>query len=477
MNFALIAYILGLVLDIEAGCMVLPLICSLIYRENNAAMWIICILICLCLGLPLSLKRPKNRNLFAKEGFSVVALSWMVISIFGALPFFLSKSIPNFIDSVFEITSGFTTTGASILNNIEALPHSILFWRSFSHWIGGMGVLVFLVALLPKSGGDNMYLVRAESPGPSVSKLVPKVGVSAKLLYMIYIGITALEVIFLLFGGTSLFESLTMAFGTAGTGGFAVKNTSIAGYSPYIQWVVTVFMVLFGVDFAVHYILIIKRFKESPSDEVKVYLTIILVAATLIILNCSKLYPSISETIRHGFFQTASIITTTGFSTVDFDKWPEFSKAILVTLMFVGACAGSTGGGIKVSRIVILFKSIIKQIQISAHPNRTIKLSMDGRPVEHETLRAINVFLVSYIMIFVVSLLIISLDNFNYTTNFTAVAATMNNIGPGLDKVGPAHNFAEYSYLSKIVLISDMLIGRLEIFPFLILFSRKTWKK
>ncbi|MBO4896812.1 MAG: TrkH family potassium uptake protein [Clostridia bacterium] len=477
MNFALIAYILGLVLDIEAGCMVLPLICSLIYKENTASMWIICIAVCLCLGLPLSLKRPKNRNLFAKEGFAVVALSWIVISIFGAIPFFISKSIPNFIDAVFEIASGFTTTGASILYDIEALPHSILFWRSFSHWIGGMGVLVFLVALLPKSGGDNMYLVRAESPGPSVSKLVPKVGVSAKLLYIIYVGITALEVVFLLFGGTSLFESLTMAFGTAGTGGFAVKNTSIAGYSPYIQWVITVFMILFGVDFAVHYILIKKRFKESPSEEVKVYLTIILAAATLIIINCSKIYPSISETIRHGFFQTASIITTTGFSTADFDKWPEFSKAILVALMFIGACAGSTGGGIKVSRIVILFKSIIKQIQISAHPNRTIKLSMDGRPVEHETLRAVNVFIAAYILIFVVSVLIISLDNFNFTTNYTAVAATINNIGPGLDKVGPAHNFAEYSNLSKIVLIGDMLIGRLEIFPFLILFSRKTWKK
>ena len=477
MNFALIAYILGLVLDIEAGCMVLPLLCSLIYREDTEIMWIICIAICLFLGLLLTVKRPKSRNLFAKEGFAVVALSWMVISIFGAVPFFIRGYIPNYIDAVFEIASGFTTTGASVLNDIEALPHSILLWRSFSHWIGGMGVLVFLVALLPKSGGENMYLVRAESPGPAVSKLVPKVGVTAKLLYMIYIGITVLEIIFLLFGGASLFESLTMAFGTAGTGGFAVKNTSIAEYSPYIQWVITIFMILFGIDFSVHYIFIKKKFRESPSEEVKVYLTLILVSATLIIINCSHLYPSIADTIRHGFFQTASIITTTGFTTADFDKWPEFSKAILVTLMFVGACAGSTGGGIKVSRIVILFKSIIKQIQISAHPNRTIKLSMDGRPVEHETIRAINVFIAAYILIFVVSMLIISLDNFDFTTNFTAVAATINNIGPGLSKVGPVHNFAQYSNLSKIVLIGDMLIGRLEIFPFLILFSRKTWQK
>ena len=478
MNFSLIGYILGLVLDIEAGCMLLPLLCSFIYAENSSVIWIFCIGICLLFGLPLSLKKPKRTNMFAKEGFAVVAFSWIVISIFGAVPFYIFGFMPNFTDAVFEVASGFTTTGASVLNNIEALPHSLLLWRSFTHWIGGMGVLVFLVALLPRSGGENMYLVRAESPGPSVSKLVPKVGVSAKILYLIYIGITALEIVLLLFGGASLFDAATIAFGTAGTGGFAVKNTSIAEYSPYIQWITTVFMILFGVDFSVHYLLLKNSFKlSSITEEVKIYLLIIFVAATLIFINCKPQYISIGAGIRHSLFQTASIMTTTGFSTVDFDLWPEFSKAILVALMFIGACAGSTGGGIKVSRVVILFKSIVKQIQISVHPNRTIKLTMDSKPVEHETIRAINVFLASYILIFVVSLLIISLDNFDFTSNFTAVAATINNIGPGLSMVGPAHNFSHYSNLSKIVLIADMLVGRLEIFPLLILFSRRTWQK
>ncbi len=479
MNYRVISYIVGWVLKIEAGCMLLPLICAALYGEREMIpVLIFSIVLSLFVGILLSFRSPKRKNMFAKEGFITVALCWIVMSIFGAIPFFASGYIPNFIDALFETASGFSTTGASILTDVEALPKSLLFWRSFTHWIGGMGVLVFLVALLPLSGGDNMYLVKAESPGPSVSKLVPKVRSTAKILYLIYLGFTVLEIILLLCGGMSLFESLTLSFGTAGTGGFGVRNSGIADYTAYQQWVITIFMIIFGVDFSIYYLILVRKFRSAiGSVEVRTYLLIVLLSILTIAVNCRNLYAGLGDNIRHSAFTVGAIITTTGYSTVDFDMWPQLSKTILVGLMFIGACAGSTGGGIKVSRIIILFKSILKEIKIAAHPNRTVKITMNKRLVEHETVRAVNVYMAAYIAIFAVSMLVISLDNFDFTTNFTAIVATLNNIGPGLAKVGPTQNFSIFSGLSKIVMTFDMIIGRLEIFPILILFSRHTWKR
>lgn len=478
MNIRIISYIIGWVLNCEAACLLLPLVCAFIYDEPCAMVFAMCIALCLLAGVALTFKPPAKRSMYSREGFITVALSWIVISLFGALPFYFSGYIKNFIDAVFETVSGFTTTGASILTDVEVLPKSLLFWRSFTHWIGGMGVLVFLVAILPLSGGDNFHLIRAESPGPSVSKLVPKVGASAKILYGIYILLTVIQTVLMLLGGLSLFEALTLTFGTAGTGGFAILNSGLATYSPYIQNVVTVFMIMFGIDFTVYYLILIGKLRLSTlSDEVKAYLGIIFTAIVIISINCRSLFSGVSELVRHVAFQVGSIITTTGYSTTDFDKWPELSKTILVLLMLIGACAGSTGGGIKVSRIMILIKSIAKEIKIAAHPKSTHKITMNKRPVEHETIRAVNVFIASYLLIFVASVLIISIDNNDFTTNFTAVAATINNIGPGLAKVGPTANFSLYSPLSTVVLTFDMLVGRLEIFPMLMLFSPYTWRK
>jgi len=478
LNHRIITYTLGWVLNIEGVCLLLPLICSLIYKDSCSLLFLLCAGLCLVCGVALSLRQPKKKAMYAKEGFVIVALSWIVMSIFGALPFYLSGYIPNYIDALFETVSGFTTTGASVLSDVEALPKSLLFWRSFTHWIGGMGVLVFLVAILPLSGGGNMHLIKAESPGPAVSKLVPKVKSSAKILYGIYIIFTLLEVIFLLFGGMTLFEAFTLSFGTAGTGGFGLLNSSIGEYSSYVQIVITVFMIIFGIDFSLYYLILLRRFKTAvKSEELRAYIGIIALSVILITVNCRGLYESLFEAVKHSAFQVSSIITTTGFSTVDFDLWPSFSKTILVMLMFCGACAGSTGGGIKVSRLLILFKSICREIRIAAHPRMTKKITVNGRVVEHETVRNINVFLAVYIVIFFASLLIISLDNFGFTTNFTAVAAAFNNIGPGLAEVGPTRNFSLYSPLSTLILTFDMLAGRLEIFPLLVMLSPYTWKK
>ena len=471
MNYRIVLHTLGWVLIIEAACMVLPLICALLYAEPAFLSFIICIAICLIAGVSLVCIKSNNQNMYSREGFTIVALSWIFMSMFGALPFVFSGSVKSFIDAFFETVSGFTTTGASVISDVEVLPKSILFWRSFTHWIGGMGVIVFLVAILPLSGGRNMHLVKAESPGPSVGKLVPRVKSTAKILYLIYLGITIVVSALLVFGDMNLFEALTTAFGTVGTGGFGIRNSSMADFSSYSQIVVTVFMIVCGVNFSVYYLILIGRFKLAlRSSELWAYLLIILSAIVLITLNSGA-------GVKHAAFQVGSIITTTGFATVDFNKWPEFSKAILVLLMFIGASAGSTGGGIKVSRIMILIKSIVKEIKISAHPNSTHKVKLDGRTLEHETLRGANVFMVSYLVIFVFSVLAISIDNMDFATNFTAVAATINNIGPGLSGVGPTSNFGAYSTLSKIVLSMDMLIGRLEIFPILVLFSPYAWKK
>lgn len=478
MNYKIIINTLGWVLIVEAAALVLPLICALVFKEPCAVTFVICIFICAILGALCTIPTIKDRTIFSKEGFITVALSWIVMSVFGSLPFVISGCIPNFVDALFETVSGFTTTGASILTDIEALPKSMLFWRSFTHFIGGMGVLVFLVAILPLSGGNNLYLIKAESPGPSVSKLVPKIRQTAKILYIIYIILTVIEIILLKAGGLDMFSSLTLSFGTAGTGGFGVLNSGLSEYSAYTQNVITVFMILFGIDFSVYYMLLLGKFRSVlRSEELRAYIGIIFLSVLIITFNIRPLFNGLSETVRHAAFQVAALITTTGYSTQDFDIWPELSKTILVTLMFIGASAGSTGGGIKVSRIIIFVKSIFKEVKIAAHPKSTHKVTMNGRPVEHTVIRAVNVYMAAYIVIYVISILIISIDNMDYTTNFTAIVATLNNIGPGLSKVGPTQNFSAFSALSKIVLSMDMLIGRLEIFPILVLFSPSAWRK
>lgn len=479
MNYKVITYILGWVLKIEAACMLLPLIFSAVYYETSSVYaFVICASVCMAVGTLLTLKQPENKSMYSREGYVTVALSWITISIFGAFPFVLSGSIPNYIDALFETASGFTTTGASILTDVEVLPKGILLWRSLTHWLGGMGVLVFLVAILPLSGSNNFHLVKAESPGPSVSKLVPKIKSTAKLLYVIYIVFTVCEAVLLLFGGLSLFESLALTFGTVGTGGFAILNSGLAEYSPYVQIVITVFMFMCGIDFSLYHLIYLKKAKSLlNSDELKAYVSIIFISVALIFINCRTLFTGIGEGLRHVFFQVVSLMTSTGYSTTDFDLWPQFSKTILIILMFIGACAGSTGGGIKMSRILILLKSIVKEVKIGAHPKSTMKIKMNGRVVEHETVRAVNVFIAAYFSIFAASLLIISIDNFDFTTCFSSVVTTLGNMGPGFSLVGPTRNFSIYSPISKIVLTLNMMIGRLEIFPILILFSPYTWKK
>lgn len=477
MNYTIILNILGYVLKFESGFLLLPFLVGMIYHEKGSFAFLFVAFLCFTLGCLLCHKKSNAKSLYTKEGFVVVALSWIVMSIFGALPFVLTKDIPSYIDALFETISGFTTTGASILTNVEDLSYASLFWRSFTHWIGGMGVFVFIMAILPLMGGSTMYLMKAESPGPSVSKLVPHVKDTAKILYGIYIVMTVLEIILLILNGMPIFDSLCTSFGTVGTGGFGIRNDSMTSYSPTLQNIVTTFMILSGINYAVYFYLITRKVKEAfHVDEVRWYLLIIVVSASIITFNIRDFYPTLLESIRHAFFQVGSIITTTGFCTTDFDLWPELSKCILVILMFIGACAGSTGGGIKVSRLVILFKTIRKELSLIIHPREVKKIRMDGHAIDHEVLRATNVFMVIYIVILFVSTLLISVDEFNFTTNFTSVVATLNNIGPGLDMVGPAQNFSIFSGFSKLVLMFDMLAGRLELFPMMILLMPSTWK-
>lgn len=452
---------------------------GLIYREKSAWAIFATMLLCLVIGVPMVLlKRPKQAVFYAKDGFVSVGLSWVVLSVMGALPFVISGSIPHPVDALFETVSGFTTTGSSILSDVEALPKCMLFWRSFTHWVGGMGVLVFMLTILPMSGGYHMNLMRAESPGPSVERFVPTVKSTAKILYGIYICLSLLELLLLLVGKMPMFDALTLTFGTAGTGGFGIKNDSIGSYTTYQQTVITIFMILFGVNFNVYFLFLLKKIRQGlKNEELRAYLGIILGAILLITVNIAGKFGNPFLAFHHAAFQVGSIITTTGYSTVDFDTWPTFSKTVLVLLMFIGASAGSTGGGIKVSRIVILAKSVKKELKQYLHPHSISKIKMDGKPVEHEVVRSINVFLIAYLLIYAVSMLIVSLDNFDFTTTFTSVAATINNIGPGLDLVGPAANFGILSVPSKLVLIFDMLAGRLEIFPLLLLFVPDTWRK
>ena len=478
MNFRIIAYIVGWVCNFQAIFMVLPCITALVYQEHEFFAFLISMILCLIVGIPLTARKPKNKVFYTKDGCVAVALSWLALCIFGSVPFVLSGSIPHPIDAFFETVSGFTTTGSSILTDVEVLPHCILMWRSFTHWIGGMGVLVFLLSLLPLAGGYHMNLMKAESPGPSVSKLVPKVQQTAKILYSIYIGMTLLQIVLLLIGNIPLFDTLCIAFGTAGTGGFGIKNDSMGSYSTYCQIVTTVFMILFGVNFSAYYLILTKKIRQALKfEEVRYYLGIIAAAILVIGLNTMHLFQNLGVSIQQAAFQVGSIITTTGFSSADFNQWPALSKTILVLLMFVGACAGSTGGGIKVSRILILCKAAKKEFQLYLHPNAVKKIKMDQKTITHDILRSTNIYLTLYLLIFAVSMLLISLDNFDMTTNFTAVTATLNNIGPGLEIVGPMGNFSSFSYFSKCVLIFDMLAGRLEIFPLLLLFFKGTWKK
>ena len=480
MNYKMMGRFIAQILTIEGFFMIPALILGLVLGETGA-MWgfaytigaiflTVLVLHLICRGAPSAF--------YAKEGLVCVGISWIVMSLFGCLPFYLSREIPAFIDAFFEIVSGFTTTGSSILTNVEAMSKSLLYWRSFSHWLGGMGVLVFLLAFTGEKGkGFTMHLLRAESPGPDVGKLVPKMRTTASILYILYIVLTVLNIVFLLLGDIPLFDAVCTAFGTAGTGGFGIKNDSIASYSPYIQNVTTVFMLLFGVNFSCYYLLLLGNFRSIFKDEeLRLYVGIVLGAIALIVLNLRGFYSTLEETVRHAAFQVATIITTTGFATTDFDLWPAFSKSIIMCLMIVGACAGSTGGGLKVARVLLLMKSLRRNIRQTLSPRKVMVVRNNGNTVDEKILANTNAYLAAYVIIMFVSFMIISLDNFSVGTNFTAVLACFNNIGPGLEAVGPTCNFSAYSTLSKLVLCFDMLAGRLEIFPILVLFSHSTWR-
>ena len=478
MNYSIIRYILCRVLEFQALFLALPCLAALIYGEREGWAYFLVLVVCLAVGEAGRLKKPKSTVFYAREGFVAVSLSWIILSITGALPLFLSGEFASYTDALFETISGLTTTGASILSDVEALSKCNLFWRSFTHWIGGMGVLVLILAVLPLAGGYNMYLMRAESPGPTVGKLVPRVRHTARILYEMYIFMTVIQIILLLITGMSPFEAMTLSFGTAGTGGFGVLNSSIGSYSVASQAVITIFMILFGINFNVYYLLRVKKPMEAcKHEEMRYYLGIIMIAVILITVNIRDSFSSLMEAFHHAAFQVASIITTTGYSTADFNLWPEFSRFILVLLMFVGACAGSTGGGIKVSRVIIMMKLVKNELSYLIHPKRVRQIHFEQHVVTKGVLRSISVFFIAYALIYGASVLLISLDNLDFTTNFTAVAATLNNIGPGLEQVGPVNNFSVFSQPAKIVLMFDMLAGRLELFPLLLLFTPSTWKR
>ena len=479
MNYRILIYIMGWVMNFEALFLLLPCIVALVYQEPEGWYFLATAVATGFIGIGLTIKKPKNNQFHAREGFVLVALSWILISLISAVPLCVSGRIPNYIDALFEMVSGFTTTGASILPAVEELPNCMNFWRCFSNWIGGMGVIVFILTILPLTGSNaNMYLMRAESPGPSFGKLVPKLKKTAMILYIMYIGLTLLQLILLLFGGLDFFDALCVSIATAGTGGFGIKNDGFSGYSSYVQIVVTVFMFLFGVNFKFYFLLIMRKFKEAFSiEEVRWYAILYALATILIAIDIFHLMGGIGASLKHSAFQVATVMTTTGFATTDFNQWPVFSQTIMVLLMFVGACAGSTGGGMKISIFIIYIKSALKEVATLLHPNSVKKIKMDGKVVDHETVRTANIYLITYILLVSASILIVSLDGFDLVTTVTSVIATFNNIGPGLGVVGPMRNFSSLSILSKLVLIFDMLVGRLEIFPMIVLFFRDTWKR
>ena len=480
MNKRSIIYILGWVLIVEAVAMQIGTITSLIYGEKEAWYFVLIGVVSAILGvLAIKVKKPKNMVLYQKAGFASTALSWILLSLVGCMPFWLSGEIPSFIDAFYETVSGITTTGATILNDVEALSKGMLMWRSFLHWLGGMGVIVFLLAIIPKLGGQqNIFLMKAESPGPIIGKAVPRMRNYATMLYGIYITLTALEFILLLFGGLNVFEAINTSFSTAGTGGFGIYNSNAAAFdSYYVQTVIAVFMLLFGINFSVYLCLIARKFKQSLKfEELWIYLGIVAVSTAIIAFNISSIYKPY-DAFHQIFFYVSSIISTTGFGLTDVNKWPELSKTVIIILTFIGASAGSTGGGFKISRIILLFKEVRKEFSLLVHPRNVKLVKMDGKAVNHDIMRTTSMYLVLYIGVFAISFLLVSIDNMDFTTSFTAVAANLNNTGPGLGAVGPVGNYADFSILSKIVFIFDMLAGRLEIYPLLLLFAPSAWKK
>lgn len=478
MNYSMIRYTLGWLLLFEGAFLLLPLITAAIYWEIAFFAFLAVIVISAGLGVLLTRWKPRSSTLYAKDGFVIVSLSWILLSLCGALPFIFTGVTTSFVDALFESASGFTTTGASIFTEVEWLPKSILMWRSFTHWIGGMGVLVFIMAFLPLSGGQNMHIMRAESPGPEVSKLVPRVKNTAIILYLIYFIMTVVQLIVYLFADMSLFDAINTAFATAGTGGFGFRNDSFASFTPTQQILVTVFMLLFSINFNSYYLLLKCKFKDAFNTEVRVFLVIVFVAISVVAVNIYTSldhFANFGEAVRHAAFTVASLISTTGFSTENFNLWPALAQTMLVLVMFIGACAGSTGGGIKVSRIIILVKGMLRELRTIIHPRQVKKITIDSRPVDHEVVRSVNAYIVTFLVIFVGSIALISFDNHDLVTNFTAVTATVNNIGPGLSEAYA--NYTCFSPFSKLVLIFDMLAGRLELFPMLILFSPSTYKK
>lgn len=480
MNKRSIIYILGWVLIVEAVAMQIGTITSLIYGEKEAWYFVLTGVVSAILGvLAIKVKKPKNMVLYQKAGFASTALSWILLSLVGCMPFWLSGEIPSFIDAFYETVSGITTTGATILNDVEALSKGMLMWRSFLHWLGGMGVIVFLLAIIPKLGGQqNIFLMKAESPGPIIGKAVPRMRNYATMLYGIYITLTALEFILLLFGGLNVFEAINTSFSTAGTGGFGIYNSNAAAFdSYYVQTVIAVFMLLFGINFSVYLCLIARKFKQSLKfEELWIYLGIVAVSTAIIAFNISSIYKPY-DAFHQSFFYVTSIISTTGFGLTDVNKWPELSKTVIIILTFIGASAGSTGGGFKISRIILLFKEVRKEFSLLVHPRNVKLVKMDGKAVNHDIMRTTSMYLVLYIGVFAISFLLVSIDNMDFTTSFTAVAANLNNTGPGLGAVGPVGNYADFSILSKIVFIFDMLAGRLELYPLLLLFAPSAWKK
>jgi len=479
MNKGMIKHITGWVFILLGIVLLLPVLVAFIYKEQAWSSFFITSIISTLIGVLFVMRKPKNQKIYAKEGFSIVAISWIILTIMGALPFVFSQEIPSIFDAIFESASGFTTTGASVVTDLDALSKSILFWRSFMHWLGGMGVLVFIIAVIPLiGGGQNMHLMRAESPGPMVGKLMPKLRSTPMILYGIYFGMTVLEIILLVLGKMPLFDAILNSMATAGTGGFSMSNAGMSIYNNYCQFIISIFMILFGVNFNVYFLILGRKFKQAlKNEEVRCYISIIIISVVIIAINISGYFDNMFMAFHHALFQVASIMTTTGFSTVDFDLWPQLSKTILIILMFIGACAGSTGGGIKVSRFLIICKDSLNELSMLIHPRSVKIVKMDGKKIEKKTFHNICAYLFVYMIIFVISVLLVSLDNYDFSTNFSSVAATLNNIGPGLSLVGPATNYGFLSDFSKIVLSFDMIAGRLELFPILILFAPGTWKK
>ncbi|MBQ1489501.1 MAG: TrkH family potassium uptake protein [Eubacterium sp.] len=480
MNYRIVFKNIGFVLRFEGGFLLLPLLVSLLYEEGTWPVWILCAAAVFVCGTLLGRLQPKRQGLSVRDGSIIVALSWIILSAAGAVPFVLTGDIPSFPDAFFETVSGFTTTGASILTDVEALHHSCLFWRSFTHWIGGMGVIVFILVFLPLTGSSSIHLLQAESPGYSVERIVPKLKDTARGLYLIYIGLTVAEILALAASRMPLFDNLCITFGTVGTGGFGVLNSSAGDYTPLQQNIITLFMILSALNFAVYFAMFRRKPKEIlANEEVRWYLVILAAASAAIYCSLVTEAPDMEEgyALHHTLFQAASIMTTTGFGTLDFSQWPELARAVLVLLMFIGACAGSTGGGLKVSRLLIMIKDAHMKILHIYHPHVMYKIRMNGRSLPDEVVQNALAFVSFYVILIAASVVLISVDGFDFTTNFTAVAASVNNIGPGLNEVGPAGNFSGFSTFSKMVLAADMLFGRLELFPMLMLFHPSSWRR